>query len=100
MLTGFTTRPLRVMSLIGVATVVFGAGVLVYVLGYYIVNEGDVPGFPFLASIITLFAGVQLLSLGTIGEYMARIHMRTMGLLSCTVREEVEGGSTTRSTSP
>lgn len=92
-LTGFTTRPLRVMSLIGLATVVFGAGVLVYVLGYYIVNEGDVPGFPFLASIITLFAGVQLLSLGTIGEYMARIHMRTMGRPSYTVREEVEGGS-------
>ena len=32
-LTGFTTRPLRVVSLIGLATMVFGAGVLMYVLG-------------------------------------------------------------------
>jgi glycosyltransferase involved in cell wall biosynthesis len=90
-LTGFTTRPLRVVSLLGLATMVFGAGVLVYVLGYYIVNQGDVPGFPFLASIITIFAGVQLLSLGTIGEYIARMHMRMMGRPPFTVREEVAG---------
>lgn len=90
-LTGFTTRPLRVVSLIGLATMVFGACVLAYVLGYYIVNQGDVPGFPFLASIITIFAGVQLLSLGTIGEYIARMHMRLMGQPPFTVRMEVEG---------
>jgi undecaprenyl-phosphate 4-deoxy-4-formamido-L-arabinose transferase len=90
-LTGFTTRPLRVVSLLGLATMVFGAGVLVYVLGYYIVNEGDVPGFPFLASIITIFAGVQLLSLGTIGEYIARMHTRLMGQPPYTVRGAVEG---------
>jgi glycosyltransferase involved in cell wall biosynthesis len=90
-LTGFTTRPLRVVSLIGLAAVVFGVGVLTYVIGYYIVKQGDVPGFPFLASIITIFAGVQLLSLGTIGEYMARMHMRLLGRPPYTVRDEVEG---------
>lgn len=90
-LTGFTTRPLRVVSLIGLATMIFGAGVLVYVLGYYIVKQGDVPGFPFLASIITIFAGVQLLSLGTIGEYIARMHMRLMGQPPFTVRAAAEG---------
>ena len=92
-LTGFTTRPLRVVSMIGLAAVLFGAGVLTYVIGYYIVNQGDVPGFPFLASIITIFAGVQLLSLGTIGEYIARMHMRMMGRPPYTVRDEVEGRS-------
>ena len=90
-LTGFTTRPLRVVSLIGLATMVFGAGVLMYVIGYYVVNQGDVPGFPFLASIVTIFAGAQLLSLGTIGEYVARMHMRLMGQPPFTVRDEVEG---------
>jgi undecaprenyl-phosphate 4-deoxy-4-formamido-L-arabinose transferase len=92
-LTGFTTRPLRAVSLIGLAAMVFGVGVLGYVLGYYIVNQGDVPGFPFLASIITIFAGVQLLSLGTIGEYIARMHMRLMGQPPFTVRDEIEGAS-------
>jgi glycosyltransferase involved in cell wall biosynthesis len=92
-LTGFTTRPLRVVTVIGLATVAFGVGVLAYVLGYYVVNQGDVPGFPFLASIITIFAGVQLLSLGTIGEYIARMHMRTIGRPPFAVRDEVGGGS-------
>ncbi len=93
-LTGFTTRPLRAVSLIGLATMVFGVGVLAYVLGYYIAHDGDVPGFPFLASIITIFAGAQLLSLGTIGEYIARMHMRLMGQPPFTVRGEVEGPTT------
>lgn len=93
-LTGFTTRPLRAVSLIGLATMLFGVAVLAYVLTYYVVNHGDVPGFPFLASIIAIFAGVQLLSLGTIGEYIARMHMRLMGQPPFTVRGEVEGPTT------
>lgn len=92
-LTGFTTRPLRAVSLIGLTTMLFGVGVLAYVLTYYVVNHGDVPGFAFLASIITIFAGAQLLSLGTIGEYIARMHMRLMGQPPFTVRGEVEGST-------
>jgi len=90
-LTGFTVRPLRVVSLIGLSTMLFGLGVLVYVLVYFFVHRGDVPGFPFLASIIAIFAGAQLLSLGTIGEYIARMHTRLMGRPPYTVRREVEG---------
>jgi undecaprenyl-phosphate 4-deoxy-4-formamido-L-arabinose transferase len=37
-----------------------------------------VPGFAFLASVIAIFSGGQLFSLGIIGEYLARIHLRTM----------------------
>ena len=36
----------------------------------------SVPGFPFLASIIAIFSGVQLFALGIIGEYLARMHFR------------------------
>ncbi|MBA3432471.1 MAG: glycosyltransferase [Actinobacteria bacterium] len=93
-LTGFTTRPLRAVSLIGLATMLFGACVLAYVVTYFFVHDGDVPGFPFLASIIAIFAGAQLLSLGTIGEYIARMHMRLMGQPPFTVRAEVEGQTT------
>jgi undecaprenyl-phosphate 4-deoxy-4-formamido-L-arabinose transferase len=89
-LTGFTVRPLRVVSLIGLSTVFFGFGVLVYVLVYFFAHHGDVPGFPFLASIIAIFAGAQLLSLGTIGEYIARMHSRLMGRPPYAIRREVE----------
>jgi undecaprenyl-phosphate 4-deoxy-4-formamido-L-arabinose transferase len=78
MMTGFTTIPLKIASLFGFFFSLFGAGVLVYVLIRYLASGTSVPGFPFLASIIAIFSGVQLFALGIIGEYLARMHFRTM----------------------
>ena len=78
MLTGYSTLPLRLASLVGFLFTVFGIGVLVYVVGRYFVNGGSVPGFPFLASVIAIFSGAQLFALGIIGEYLARMHARSM----------------------
>ena len=77
MMTGFSTAPLQLASLIGFGCTLFGIGVFVYVVGRYLL-EGSMPGFPFLASIIAIFSGAQLFALGVIGEYLARIHFRTM----------------------
>ena len=88
-LTGFSTRPLRFASLIGLLTMLFGVGVLVLVIIRFFAEGGGVPGFPFLASVIAIFAGAQLLSLGLIGEYLARVHMRVIERPTYTVREEV-----------
>jgi len=79
MVTGFSTWPLRVASLVGFGFTIFGIAVLIYVLGRYLIEGGSVAGFPFLASIIAIFSGAQLFALGLIGEYLARIHFRTMG---------------------
>jgi len=79
MITGFSTWPLRVASLVGFGFTLFGFGVLIYVLGRYLIEGGSVPGFPFLASIIAIFSGAQLFALGIIGEYLARMHFRSMG---------------------
>jgi len=79
MMTGFSTLPLQVASLIGFAFTLFGFGILVLVLATYVSNGGSsVPGFAFLASIIAIFSGAQLFALGVIGEYLARMHFRTM----------------------
>ena len=78
MMTGFTTLPLQLASLIGFGFTLFGLGVLVWVLLRYFTYGDPVPGFPFLASIVALFSGAQLFALGIIGEYVARIHFRTM----------------------
>jgi undecaprenyl-phosphate 4-deoxy-4-formamido-L-arabinose transferase len=86
MITGFSTLPLRLASLIGFFFTVFGLGVLVYVVGRLLVSGGSVPGFPFLASIVAIFAGAQLFALGIIGEYVARIHVRTMDRPTYVVR--------------
>jgi undecaprenyl-phosphate 4-deoxy-4-formamido-L-arabinose transferase len=87
-MTGFSTRPLRIASLIGLAFTLFGIAVLAVVLITYVVEGGSVPGFPFLASVIAIFAGAQLLTLGIIGEYLARMHMRVMDRPPFTIREE------------
>jgi undecaprenyl-phosphate 4-deoxy-4-formamido-L-arabinose transferase len=78
LMTGFTTLPLQVASMLGFALTLFGIGILFYVIGRYFISGGAVPGFPFLASIIAIFSGAQLFSLGIIGEYLARMHFRMM----------------------
>ena len=78
LMTGFSTLPLHIASLIGFISTLFGFGLLVWVLGRYFITGISVPGFPFLASIIIFFSGTQLFTLGIFGEYLARIHFRTM----------------------
>ena len=76
MVTGFSILPLQLASLMGFSFAIFGMLVLVYVIGRYLIQGGSVPGFPFLASTIAIFSGVQLFALGIIGEYLARMHFR------------------------
>ena len=78
LMTGFSTLPLRLSTLIGFLTIVFGIGVLVYVIIRFLVNGGAVAGFSFTASIVSIFAGAQLFALGIMGEYLARMHFRLM----------------------
>jgi undecaprenyl-phosphate 4-deoxy-4-formamido-L-arabinose transferase len=76
-LTGFSTIPLRFVSIIGFFLTLFGIAVLVFMLVKAFFN-GDFPGFPFLASIISIFSGAQLFGLGILGEYLARVFNRSM----------------------
>jgi len=78
MMTGFSTMPLQIASMIGFVFTLFGFFILAYVIARYFISGNPVPGFPFLASIIALFSGAQLFALGIIGEYLARMHFRTM----------------------
>jgi glycosyltransferase involved in cell wall biosynthesis len=87
MMTGFTTMPLQIASWVGFGFTIFSLLVFVYVLARYFISGNPVPGFPFLASIIGLFAGAQLFALGIIGEYLARMHFRTMQKPAYVVRE-------------
>jgi hypothetical protein len=78
LMTGFSTLPLQVASLAGFVFMLFGLSVLAWVLIHYILAGRAVPGFAFLASIIAIFSGVQLFALGIFGEYLARMHFRSM----------------------
>ena len=87
MMTGFSTLPLQMASVMGFLFALFGLAVLAYVLFNYFLHGSSVPGFAFLASIIALFSGAQLLALGIIGEYLARMHFRSMERPSYSVRD-------------
>ena len=87
MMTGFSVLPLQIASLLGFACSFFGVAVLLYVLAGYFTMGSPVAGFPFLASIIAIFSGVQLFALGIIGEYLARMHFRIMDRPPYAVRE-------------
>jgi hypothetical protein len=87
MITGFSTWPLQLASLIGFFFTVMGTAALMFVVIRYLIQGGSVPGFSFLASMIAIFSGAQLFSLGIIGEYLARMHARTMQHPTYAVRE-------------
>ena len=97
MMTGFSTVPLQIASLVGFLFTLFGMGVLIYVVVRYLLQGTPVPGFPFLASIIALFSGAQLFALGIIGEYLARMHFRSMQKPPYVVRSEAGPGRGLRS---
>ena len=89
MMTGFSTWPLQLASLIGFVFTLFGLTILAYVIGRYFIQGTSVPGFPFLASVIAIFSGAQLFALGIFGEYLARMHFRMMERPTYAVRERV-----------
>jgi glycosyltransferase involved in cell wall biosynthesis len=88
LMTGFSTLPLQVTSIAGFGFVLFGLSVLAYVFINYMIYRSAVPGFAFLASIISIFSGAQLFALGVFGEYLARIHFRSMDRPAYVIGEE------------
>jgi len=87
MITGFSALPLQIASIVGFVFFFFGLGIVAYVVGRYLIAGTTVPGFPFLASIVSIFAGAQLLALGIIGEYLSRMYFRMLGRPSYAITE-------------
>ncbi|MGI8603248.1 MAG: glycosyltransferase [Verrucomicrobiales bacterium] len=78
LMTGFSTLPLRLASVVGFVCAGFGVCTLGYVMIRFFIIGRAVPGFAFLAAIISIFSGAQLFALGLIGEYLAKMHFRLM----------------------
>jgi len=70
---GFSTTPLRVWAYIGafVAALAFGYGSFI-VLRVLMLGT-DVPGYASLMTAILFLGGIQLLSMGVLGEYLGRL---------------------------
>lgn len=71
----FSTKPLKLVGGLGMLTIVLSIGILIYSLVSYIFNLNQLtPGWTSIMVAITLFSGVQLLSIWIISEYIARIY--------------------------
>ena len=88
-LISFSSLPLKVWSYIGalisLAAICYGCYVLIDTLLF----DTDVPGFPSLIISIMLFSGIQLISLGIIGEYLARIYEEVKARPMFVVADEI-----------
>jgi glycosyltransferase involved in cell wall biosynthesis len=85
----FSTVPLKLSSYLGVA---ISLGAIVYAI-YFLIRtlffSTDVPGFPSLIVSIMFFSGIQLISLGVIGEYLARMYEEVKARPLFVVAEEI-----------
>ena len=94
--TTFRTWPLRLASLVGFIVMLGGLGTFAFVLLSYLATGRPLSVFRFLASILAIFSGAQLLTLGIMGEYVARIHHRVLREPAYVVRERIGDEPTDR----
>jgi len=91
-ITSASTMPLRIWSYIGVVIAFFTLLYAVYVVGKTILFGSDVAGYPSLMVAILFFGGLQLISLGVLGEYVGRILIETKRRPLYVVRKKIGFG--------
>jgi glycosyltransferase involved in cell wall biosynthesis len=91
-LTSFSTLPLRAVSVVGALVSMVALGYGAWVIVEDMVYGIKVPGYPTIVVSIMFFSGVQLLSLGIIGEYLGRVFEEAKRRPNFLVAEEVDHG--------
>ena len=76
-ITSASTAPLRVWSYIGVVVALFAFIFAVYIIIHTMVTGVQAPGYASMMTAILFFGGLQLISLGVLGEYVGRILIET-----------------------
>ena len=87
-ITSFTTTPLRLSTSLGLTVSVLTVLYMLYFLIKTLIIGDPVQGFPTLIVVILFLGGVQLLSMGIIGEYLGRIFNETKRRPPYFIREE------------
>ena len=76
----FSSKPIKLVGMLGIISIVISFAILIYALISYFCNLNNLSaGWTSLMCAITFFAGVQLLSLWIISEYIGRIYDETKG---------------------
>jgi glycosyltransferase involved in cell wall biosynthesis len=92
-ITSFSTVPLRVWTYLGILISIGSILTAIYFLVRTLLFGTDLPGFPSLIVSVMFFSGIQLMSLGIIGEYVGRIFAEVKRRPLYVVQERI-GGAT------
>lgn len=83
----FSTAPLQIASVLGIATTLLAFCYLVWVFGKWLVYGDPVSGWPTLICVILFLGGLQLFVIGILGLYVAGIFRETKGRPVYVIRE-------------
>jgi glycosyltransferase involved in cell wall biosynthesis len=78
-ITSFSSVPLKVWSYVGVGVSIFAFLYALFLAGLTIVRGVVVPGYASIMVAVLFLGGVQLITLGIIGEYLARLYNEVKG---------------------
>ena len=74
-ITSFTTLPLTISAFIGLLFCVVAFIMIVFIIVRTLIHGDPTSGWPSLVCIIFLVSGIQLLGIGVIGEYLAKVYL-------------------------
>jgi polyisoprenyl-phosphate glycosyltransferase len=93
--TAFTTLPLRVWSAAGVLISTLAILYAFWIAGETLLVGNDVPGWSTLAAGLMFFSGVQLISIGILGEYLGRVYDEVKKRPLYVVAHDIDNGPAT-----
>ena len=78
-ITSFSTAPIRIWSYVGAVAGVLAVAMAAFIVARTLLFGRDVPGYPSLMVVILMSFGLQMLAIGALGEYVARIYQEVKG---------------------
>ncbi len=93
--TAFTTLPLRIWSAVGVVISIMAILYAFWIAGEAVLFGNDVPGWSTLAAGLMFFSGIQLISIGVLGEYLGRVYDEVKKRPLYVVAHDIDNGPVT-----
>ncbi len=90
-ITSASTVPLRIWSYLGAFVALGALGYAIFIIIRTLTSGIEVPGYASMMVAVLFLGGLQLLSLGVLGEYVGRILTETKGRPLYVIREEIGG---------
>ena len=85
----FSTLPLRIWTYVGLTMAVFALGYIAFIVGRFLLLGVDVPGYASLIVVMLFFSGLNMIGLGILGEYLARIFIEVKQRPLYLIRETI-----------